>query len=151
MATASDVAVLYELVREHPEFKRIGIVANALERWNVDPSIREVVRLHGRQSGVDVLDLLDVLPAKLGYDSPERFVCGYRAMGDSLTAEETAEFERWNALHRQALKVARQPAHADWMDLHEPVAALFASLAEFVGERYRLYGFVQEARSSRTS
>ncbi|MDQ6722070.1 MAG: hypothetical protein M3003_14920 [Candidatus Dormibacteraeota bacterium] len=149
MAKASDMITLRELITQEPEFKRIEIVANALERWNVDMSIREQVRIHGRQSGVDVLDLLHLLPAKLGYESAEQFVCGYQPLGGRTA--ETAEFGRWDSLCRQALTVARQPADADWSDLHKPVDDLVAGLAEFVGERYRLYQFMKEARASRTS
>jgi hypothetical protein len=149
MATANDLAALDELVTEEPEFKRIEIVANALERWGVDKSIREQVGLHGRQSGVDVLDLLNALPDKLGYKSVEEFVCGYQPLGDSRSEQETADVEHWNRLCRKALIVARQPTDADSGDLYKPVGELFADLAEFVGERYRLYQFIKEARATR--
>jgi hypothetical protein len=146
---ANDTAVLRELVAQKPEFKRISIILDALELWTSSPSIRDQVRVHGRQSGIDVLDFLDRLPQKLGYESVEQLICGYQPVGDVISPEEKDGFERWNKLSRQALTVARRPADDDWMELYEPVRALFNDLAEFVGGKYRLYQFTKEARASR--
>jgi hypothetical protein len=149
MVSPDDAAALKELVAAMPEFKRIGTVINALELWSTNRSIRDQVRIHGRQSGVDVLDFLDRLPAELGYETPEQLVCGYRPLGNSTDAEDKAEFEAWNKLCRRALNVARQPEHSDWPELQEPVNDLFFDLARFVGKRYRLAQFIKEARASR--
>jgi len=150
MVAPEDTAALRELVADKPEFKRIKIVLDALEHWITNVPGREQVREHGRQSGVDVLDFLEELPGRLEFGSAEQLICGYQPLGGLTTAEEAAEFESWNKLCRQAVDLADQPAHSDWMDLQKPANDLFADLAGFVGKRYRRYEFTKETRASRS-
>lgn len=133
-----------ELVKETP-FERILAVGNGRQRWE-DLHWRGAIGQTARRTAVDVLDLLAFLPNKLGYESAEHFVCGYRPLGGTLAARDRAELEHWNSLCGEAANILRQPASEE---LYEPLQRLLGDLMAFVGERLRLHQVMTEARASR--